>query len=284
MLGTPPTCAPYAHSARTIRTTIPDIPERHPMFLDVHQYTTTTSRVLHDKQQFYVAMSISASARSLRAVRPVPCTTWPTRGRAGCTISSPWASTPTIPPPGRLIMDMDQGRRRGCARSRSRPRTRARSLSLASQHDPARLSPTLPTETRALHSKLSPTIFHPHDFTNSTNKGHTINFKIVIIYLLLFIIISSHAGGCAFRCHPHGDNCRPQGHEPPHQRGSIQQTCERHATISMRYRTASPAGVYKEPVPRDPLLLAPYEWMCLSLPFIRGTREGSKGRPRRGCQ
>ena len=102
--------------------------------------------------------------------------------------------------------------------------------------------------------------------------------------LLSFIINSSHASGCAFRCHPHGDNCRPQGHEPPHQRGSIQQTCERHATISMRYRTASPAGVYKEPVPRDPLLLAPYEWMCLSLPFIRGTREGSKGRPRRGCQ
>ena len=89
-----------------------------------------------------------------------------------------------------LIMDMDQGRRRGCARSRSRPRTRARSLSLASQHDPARLSPTLPTETRALHSKLSPTIFHPHDFTNSTNKGHTINYYYLFIIchhdLLLF--------------------------------------------------------------------------------------------------
>ena len=80
-----------------------------------------------------------------------------------------------------LIMDMNQGRRRGCARSRSRPRMRARSLSLASQHDPARLSPTLPTETRALHSKLSPTIFHPHDFTNSTNKGHTINYYYLFI-------------------------------------------------------------------------------------------------------
>ena len=171
MFGTPPTCAPYAHSARTIRTTIPDIPERHPMFLDVHQYTTTTSRVLHDKQQFYVAMSISASARSLQAVRPVPCV------RPGQLAGVLAARYHRRGHPHQqfllqddLIMDMNQGRRRGCARSRSRPRTRARSLSLASQHDPACLSPTLPTETRALHSKLSPTIFHPHDFTNSTNK------------------------------------------------------------------------------------------------------------------
>ena len=138
MFGTPPTCAPYAHSARTIRTTIPDIPERHPMFLDVHQYTTTTSRVLHDKQQFYLAMSISASARSLRAVRPVPCTTWPTRGRAGCTISSPWASTPTIPPPGRP----DHGHE---------PRTpaRMRPLSFAAAHEGSKLIFGFSTRPRA---------------------------------------------------------------------------------------------------------------------------------------
>ena len=36
MFGTPPTCAPYAHSARAIQATIHDIPERHPVFLDVH--------------------------------------------------------------------------------------------------------------------------------------------------------------------------------------------------------------------------------------------------------
>ena len=118
-------------------------------------------------------------------------------------------------------------------------------------------------------------------FWERVSHGKPVKLKA---YAGLLFIISSHAGGCAFCCHPHGDNRRPRGHEPPHQRGSIQQTCERHATISMRYRTASPAGVYKELVPRDPLLLAPYEWMCLLLPFIRGTREGSKGRPRRGCQ
>ena len=44
MFGTPPTCAPYAHSARTIRTTIPDIPERHPMFLDVHHHQQNFTR------------------------------------------------------------------------------------------------------------------------------------------------------------------------------------------------------------------------------------------------
>ena len=114
------------------------IPERHPMFLDVHQYTTTTSRVLHDKQQFYVAMSISASARSLRAVRPVPCMTWPTRGRAGCTISSPWASTPTIPPPGRP--DHGHG-----------PRTpaRTRPLSFAAAHEGSKLIFGFSTRPRA---------------------------------------------------------------------------------------------------------------------------------------
>ena len=140
MVGTPPTCAPDTHSVRTIRTTIPDIPERHPMFLDVHQYTTTTSRVLHDKQQFYVAMSISASARSLRAVRPVPCTTWPTRGRAGCTISSPWASTPTIPPPGRP--DHGHG-----------PRT------------PARMRPLTATSAR------SPRVMPPTESNHTANRN-----------------------------------------------------------------------------------------------------------------
>ena len=188
MFGTPPTCAPYAHSARTIRTTIPDIPERHPMFLDVHQYTTTTSRVLHDKQQFtWQCLFLRVRGHYGRCAR--------SRVRPGQLAGVLAARYHRRGHPHQqfllqddLIMDMDQGRRRGCARSRSRPRTRARSLSLASQHDPARLSPTLPTETRALHSKLSPTIFHPHDFTNSTNKGHTINYYcLFIIYQVYYL-------------------------------------------------------------------------------------------------